>query len=755
MKIRGLSFAPVAYFLVRNRFKSTIVILSLCIIATSLTIVGTRYNGDISKIFKDQAADDQSRSEKQQSQFQQPGDQVLYLTWSQLTDADALKLIRDLHLDIELVDGVGAVLSVFSVPRYDTAIGKWTPTLPDVLPTGSDGAKFIKSLDARHPNLKTLLSTSDNGAILLVLPTTGSKSRISARATLEISELLGEYAQRGLVGGYVGTQALERELIAKLITDQVQVSILGIAICLIIAWFLMGQLVVALACTTPIVIALLFYLGAIAGARIEIDPITAIIPILVIILTFAETLHLLFHWRLHNGSGHSMKSAVVMALHKVGPACALSSLTTAIAFTTFYFTGSASLKLMAISGMLGVACIFLSVMFAAPLAIIWLSRFPAVRKMNSPTFASWLARRAAMLTSRRWLVGVFGILLATSLFAANVNLPIRFQTLDYVPMRSEYRAAITKLENSFAGGAVLHAVIERKSPAPFVTKREVQEIQDVIEVVESVFGSTSVLSLDLPRGSGLPSKIPIETASLPQNIQSVASRFLTNDRTFLTLTVFTSHRYSLASVAKLVDNAEHRLRTAVPGTTVKFTGSLIGLRYAVPELISDLRYGLILSVVFSLFAIGTALRSWRLGLACLIPNILPILVVEAFLFWMRGGIDITSACALTVGFGLAVDDSIHLLINYRHQKRRLGLVKVSLIKALATTSPALVATTIILSLGICATLVSSLPVVILFGQILVLILVSALVFDLFLLPSLIALLDRDERRRGNHDHISS
>lgn len=134
--------------------------------------------------------------------------------------------------------------------------------------------------------------------------------------------------------------------------------------------------------------------------------------------------------------------------------------------------------------------------------------------------------------------------------------------------------------------------------------------------------------------------------------------------------------------------------------------------------------------------------SLRLGLLSLIPNTAPILTIYACWGWLDGTINMAAIGVFSVAEGIVVDDTIHLIMRYRHMKEQ-GFQAVEAISAsfkdvgggvLATT---LILTTGFLLLGQSDFLLTAQKASMVGATILV-----ALLFDLLVLPAILVKLDR-------------
>ncbi|MCC2113508.1 MAG: MMPL family transporter, partial [Hyphomicrobiales bacterium] len=103
--------------------------------------------------------------------------------------------------------------------------------------------------------------------------------------------------------------------------------------------------------------------------------------------------------------------------------------------------------------------------------------------------------------------------------------------------------------------------------------------------------------------------------------------------------------------------------------------------------------------------------------------------------------------ALTIAFGIAVDDSIHLVNRFNAERSAGAATTVALSRALDKVTPALVATTLVLCLGMMVTNLSSLPTAIHFGYVVIGTLLFALMADLYILPAMILTLTRASMKK--------
>ena len=120
----------------------------------------------------------------------------------------------------------------------------------------------------------------------------------------------------------------------------------------------------------------------------------------------------------------------------------------------------------------------------------------------------------------------------------------------------------------------------------------------------------------------------------------------------------------------------------------------------------------------------------------MIPNFLPILVGHAM-----------SILVGSIAIGLAVDDTVHFMHNFRRYHLIHGDVRLAVEKTLTSTGRALLLTTIVLSSGFFIFTISTMNNLISFGLITGLTIIVALLGDILLAPAMMTLIYRNHKTK--------
>ena len=139
------------------------------------------------------------------------------------------------------------------------------------------------------------------------------------------------------------------------------------------------------------------------------------------------------------------------------------------------------------------------------------------------------------------------------------------------------------------------------------------------------------------------------------------------------------------------------------------------------------------------------LRSWKMGLLTLVPNLLPLGMAFGAWFLINGEIIFTMAVVINMVVGIIVDDTIHFLSKYLRGRREHGLAPEPAIRyAFHEAGSAMLVTTAILATGFSILALSSFLPNSTMSLMTAIAIVLALPVDLLLLPMLVLLVDREK-----------
>jgi len=132
----------------------------------------------------------------------------------------------------------------------------------------------------------------------------------------------------------------------------------------------------------------------------------------------------------------------------------------------------------------------------------------------------------------------------------------------------------------------------------------------------------------------------------------------------------------------------------------------------------------------------------RIGLLSMIPNLAPILLMMGIIGAFNFPMDMFTMMVASIAIGLAVDDTIHFMHNFRRYYEASGDPHQAVYETLNTTGRAMLVTTIVLSTGFFIYMFASLNNIIRFGFLTGITLIAALLSDYFLAPALMVMVNK-------------
>ena len=203
--------------------------------------------------------------------------------------------------------------------------------------------------------------------------------------------------------------------------------------------------------------------------------------------------------------------------------------------------------------------------------------------------------------------------------------------------------------------------------------------------------------------------------------------------------VFLRNDVNLISAVKSLQALGQELMADGQIAGIELSERITQLAAGADRTISRLMTNALVAAALALLVLSVTYKSWRIGAALAVPNLLPILFVSAAASVFGQGISIEIGAALIIAFGIALDDSIHVL-EHVHQETLNSSVREAIAPAVATIEPVLLATAMVLTAGTATMLLSDFGAVGRFGISAAAAILVAFACDVRLLPAMLHLL---------------
>ena len=633
-----------------------------------------------------------------------------------------------------------------------------TPALPESLPLEglslADSERLHRELGG--PPYEGLLA----GEVCLVAALMhedqmgfGERSELERALEEEATQLRAE-GYRVLLAGY----PIQRVVLARLARDESR-RLLPWTLVLIVVLGAIGFRSPAGA-LLPLLVAggaAVWTTGLMSLSGLQPNVFGAAVYVVVAVVGVADGVHLLARARELRHTGLGRVAAGHQALVEVGPACCYASLTTGIAFASLALSDLPLVADMGLQVGLGVAAALGLSLLLFPVAVIYGTREASGEAREGAlgrgvlALDTWAAKRP-----RAVAIGFLVIGLAAALSASRLqsNSPLLSDLAEEHPLRQANRLVEERL-----GGAIpLEILLEPQLGAfPYAPERMAKidaltaELRTWPEVA-SVSGPVDPLRrlaplLDTaPVGSAsqhavteeeIPSLMPSALLLAEEQIKPWVAADADVMRIRLRLRDVDTRRALL-----LFERIEGRYREVLgEDPSGKLTGQGYLAQTVNAAIVDHFARGFVIALLAVAAVLFLVFRDPALALASLLPNLFPVLCLAGLLPLLGIELRYTSALVLSIVFGIAVDDTIHLLAQHGRQRRLQG--QDALGETLRVAGPGLVLTSVLLGGGFGVLLLADFLPLRVVGQTLGVTAGLALAADLLLLPALLRLLGRD------------
>ena len=475
-----------------------------------------------------------------------------------------------------------------------------------------------------------------------------------------------------------------------------------------------------------VALGLVWTVGVMGWVGHDLNIVTTLIPPLILALGFAYATHVVAAFVTSEaGSGGAAGSGAASARGRAEAALArvafpvtFTALTTAAGFLSLASNGLEVIRGFGLFAALSTATTLLAALTLVPLLLSGqrkgLEQAGSGETSGAPL--PWLDRGFEALArfDIRHANSIFlvaGIAVLASIWGATriqVNLPV----IENFGRDTEIRRAYHEIDRLFGGANQFYVMLRAETPRAFERPdwlREVASLQAWLEAQPEIGPTTSVVQyLEVLNEAMGPERPPARR--IPDSERLVAQLLLFGGNEELDVLIDRAHQVVTILVRstatetrefdRLARRIDARLAELPEGMTARTTGNAILLTRAADRIAS----GQALSLVLACGMIGVLLvgyfRSLRLGLFALVPNILPV----AFYFGLLGltGITLNNSTALmgSIVLGIAVDDTLHLLVEYRRDLRATGDPEQALRSSLRHVGRAISCTTLAICAGL-------------------------------------------------------
>jgi len=665
-----------------------------------------------------------------------------------LFDGPSLAALRSLAEKLATIDGVERVRSMYDIRRQGVA-GAVLPVIPHVDGelTGVDG-EAAKARAVSHPLIAGHLLSDDATSSLLLarLSAAADKPPRLEKVVADIERLLADEQKDDGTGvlklALTGLPALREQAAQSLRRDMLFFNSLGLGLAVVLSATVARSLRSTIVASLPPFVGAVWAMGLLGLCGVPVNLLTSVVPSLALVVGTCDSIHFIEDMRRSARRGVAGAAASSGAIRRVGVACGLTSLVTAIGFASLAAARIDAVRHFGLAAAAGAVASFLAVTLITPL-LASTPAFSGMRLGRSSRLAGRLANGLTAFSVRHArpiaLVGCVATLLL-GLLAAGLDADNR--VVDSLPRGAAASHTLARVDSEFGGVMGVDVVVRWPAGLGWLDAPVLDSIGKVHDVLEQSGGITRAMSLATVART-LPERAR-------QKLDADDFRDLVDEENHMAIVrarVRDLGSRALESVYNRIDTGLATLAAERPGWRFELAGMSVVSARNIRQLVRDLGSSLLLEVIVIGGILAVAFRSPLAGIVSLIPNVFPLAVIGAMLVAFGKSLDPATVIVFNVCLGLAVDDTVHVLSALRRQRREGLSIGSAVRRAVAETGNAVVLGGVVLAIGFAAVTVSSVPALAGFGMLACAAVAAATVAELVFLPALLVVTDAFVRRR--------
>ena len=519
-----------------------------------------------------------------------------------------------------------------------------------------------------------------------------------------------------------------------------------------------------------VVMAVVATMGSMGHALVPIQTVTQIVPSFLLAVGVGAAIHILaIFYKTYDQSANtepreSKRQALIYTLQHSGFAITITSLTTAASLLSFASSQVSAVSRLGMFASLGVIIMLMFVLILLPALIAVL---PIQKKVPKNTVANTSEPKADWMETL--LVGFShfsvqrfkGILLGTGLLVAGGVVAVSqigysHNPLTWLPADNEGRIATEVVDEALRGSITMEVLIDTHTENGIMQPHTLQAIDSLGQYASTLSGETYFVGKVVSIADVIKEIHQALHANdsayylIPDDADLIAQEVLlfensgSDDLEDMVDSQFSMARMTLkmpwvdaVEYQQLIDDIQAKASELFgPEVTVSTTGMIPMLAKTTTDAIYSTGFSYAIAFVAIAFMMIAMLGSVRLGLLSMIPNLFPVLSVLT-LMWVLGlPLDLYTMLIGAIVIGLAVDDTVHFMHNFKRYFDDHGDTSLAIKQTLTGTGRAMLVTTLVLCAGFFAYFFSAMSNLMAFGILTSFAIVMALMADFLIAPAL-------------------
>ena len=591
-----------------------------------------------------------------------------------------------------------------------------------------------------------------------------------------VSEVVDRYNSEDFTIYFAGTPAVMysiKHFMKKDMKKFIRLAVAIIGICLFVLFRRISGVILPL---LVVALSVLSTVGLMAFLGISFKIPTTILPSFLLAVGVGASVHVLSLTFQNLRKGQLQGEAIVAAFSHSGLAIVMTSLTTAAGLASFSMAKVAPIADLGLFSAVGVMISLLYTLTFLPALLSLLPLKQVTEKhVGDRTIVDRLLDSIAEFSVRRYsmVLTISACILVTGLVGIT-RIHFSHNVLEWLPQDLDVRQSTVVIDRELRGSVVLEVILDTgrenglyHRSVLLAMDRLTQKIEKDYRDHEVFVGKTISITTILKEihqalHENDPSfyRIPTNEKLIPQefllfeNSGSDDLQDVVDSQFRLARITFKVPWQDALLYVPFMNDIKSRFQSEFDGkqlpggekmqVTVTGIMSLFGRIIHAAIYSAAQSYGIALVVITFLMVV--LIGDLRLGFISMVPNLAPICTVLGFMGWMSIQLDMFTMLIASIAIGLAVDDTIHFMYNFKRYYEKTSDVGEAVRRTLHTAGRAMMTTSVVLSIGFFIFMFASMGNLFYFGLLTGIAIILALLSDLFLAPALMALVLGGDKR---------
>jgi hypothetical protein len=737
--------------------KPWIIILITALLTIALAIPALQLKIDVSSDrFMARDTPEKKRYEETKKVFGSDVLSFVYVRDSDLFTEKKLSRLRLMFDQLANMKGVEKAESLFTINNIKGQQGMIdTAPLLDIIPSDSNEL-LSKQKDAiENPVIYRNFISPDGKSTVISLYLNRDKKddKFDSRIKKDIEKVTNEYKGDFQEIFQTGAPYVNTSMSEYIVDDQLVLVPIAVFVLLFTIMLTLGNYHGAIVPTINAAISIFWTFGLMRLLGIPINPLTAIVPAIMIVIGSTEDTHMVTEFLEATSKGEPPREAVLIGIgKKLGMAFFLTALTTVIGFGTIAFTDVVILQDFGIASGIGFFLNFFITVTMTPVYLRFFGKSIMARGFHKDTKGSKLLEKIVHKVIywgyqyRRRIIIASSLALIISLIAS-AFIYVNNDVISYFKKSSPIVKAAEKMHENLSGQNIFYVVFE-KDTGDFKSASSLKKIEEAEAYLRNLKVFDTVLSLPdyialvnkgMQNGDPAFHKVPDSDNLISQYLlffqRNDIERFVSGD--YSKANIMVRHNInSSTELNNLVEKIKKDLNSGSYGkyANILITGEGILIADAAENFISGQLTSLISTAVMIAAIMAFLFMSWKAGLIVLIPNLLPV----AIFFGLMGiaGIPLNAGTVMVaaVTIGIAVDDTTVFMVLYNQNLKKYGDEKKALEDTLIAEIKPIFISSVSLAVGFGTLVFSKFVPIVQFGALSAFVMIIAVVTELFITP---------------------